>query len=48
MCVVSAGFTSFYNGLVVFALLGFMAKQSGRTVMDVASQSGMMSFIFRK
>jgi len=40
MCVVSAGFTSCFNGLVVFTLLGFMAKQTGRTVQEVASESG--------
>lgn len=42
MCVASAGFTSFYNGLVVFTLLGFMAKQTGMTVTEVASQSGTL------
>lgn len=41
MCVASAGFTSFYNGLVVFTLLGFMAKQTGMSVTEVASQSGI-------
>ncbi|KAL4232818.1 hypothetical protein ACF0H5_007504 [Mactra antiquata] len=40
LCVVSAGFTAFYNGMVVFTLLGFMAKYSGRTVEEVAKQSG--------
>ncbi|WAR17587.1 SC6A6-like protein [Mya arenaria] len=40
LCVIAAGFTSFFNGLVVFALLGVMAKQSGMTVHESASQSG--------
>ncbi|XP_060576124.1 sodium- and chloride-dependent glycine transporter 2-like [Ruditapes philippinarum] len=40
ICVVFAGFTSFYNGMVVFALLGFMAKSSGMTVAKIAQQSG--------
>jgi hypothetical protein len=41
LCVCSAGFTSFYNGLVVFTLLGFMAKTTGIPLHVVASQSGM-------
>ncbi|XP_060580444.1 sodium- and chloride-dependent betaine transporter-like [Ruditapes philippinarum] len=40
LCVCSAGFTSFYNGLVVFTLLGFMAKTTGIPLHVVASQSG--------
>lgn len=40
MCVACAGLTSFYNGMVVFALLGFMAKATGQTIQEVAQQSG--------
>ena len=40
MCVASAGFSSFFNGLVVFTILGYMAKQSGMDVHEVASASG--------
>ncbi|KAL4233247.1 Sodium-dependent serotonin transporter [Mactra antiquata] len=40
LCVATAGFTAFYNGLVVFTLLGFTAKSSGKTVTEVASESG--------
>ena len=40
MCVVSSGFTSFFNGLVVFTILGFMAKSSGIPIETVAKQSG--------
>ncbi|XP_045166607.2 sodium- and chloride-dependent betaine transporter-like isoform X2 [Mercenaria mercenaria] len=40
ICVAFAGFTSFYNGMVVFALLGFMANSSGMTVEEIAQQSG--------
>ena len=40
MCVVSAGFSSFFNGLVVFTILGYMAKESGMDVHEVASASG--------
>ena len=40
MCVVSVGFSSFFNGLVVFTILGFMAKQSGLPVDEVAKASG--------
>ncbi|XP_060602289.1 sodium- and chloride-dependent betaine transporter-like [Ruditapes philippinarum] len=45
ICVIFAGFTAFYNGMVVFALLGFIAKASGMTVAKVAEQSGMFSLI---
>ena len=40
LCVASVGFTSFFNGLVVFAILGFMAKEAGMEVQEVASASG--------
>ena len=40
LCVTSAGITSFFNGLVVFTLLGFMAKHSGMDITSVAAQSG--------
>ncbi|XP_045165019.2 sodium- and chloride-dependent betaine transporter-like [Mercenaria mercenaria] len=40
ICVAFAGFTAFYNGMVVFTLLGFMAKSSGMTVTEIAKQSG--------
>ena len=40
MCVASVGFTSFFNGLVVFTILGFMAKESGMAIQEVASASG--------
>ncbi|XP_045201460.2 sodium- and chloride-dependent glycine transporter 1-like isoform X2 [Mercenaria mercenaria] len=40
MCVMSAAFTSFYNGLVVYTLLGYMAASTGSSVQEVASQSG--------
>lgn len=43
MCVASAGFTSFFNGLVVFTLLGYMAKQSGMDIREVSAQSGYIS-----
>ncbi|WAR17586.1 SC6A9-like protein [Mya arenaria] len=43
LCVIAAGFTSFYNGLVVFTMLGVMAKQSGMTVQKTASQSDVSS-----
>ena len=47
MCVVSAGFSSFFNGLVVFTILGYMAKESGMDVHEVASASGKyMQYIF--
>ena len=42
MCVVSVGFSSFFNGLVVFTILGFMAKQSGLPVDEVAKASGRL------
>jgi hypothetical protein len=31
--------------MVVFALLGFMAKSSGMTVAKIAQQSGMLALI---
>ena len=34
-------FTAFYAGLAVFTITGFMAKESGRTVAEVAKTSGM-------
>lgn len=40
MCVASVGFSSFFNGLVVFTILGFMAKESGMPVHEVAKASG--------
>ncbi|KAL4240257.1 Sodium- and chloride-dependent taurine transporter [Mactra antiquata] len=40
VCVFADGFTAFYAGFVVFACLGFMAKESGRTVEDIAKTSG--------
>ena len=40
MCVASVGFSSFFNGLVVFTILGFMAKESGMEIQEVASASG--------
>ena len=40
MCVASVGFSSFFNGLVVFTILGYMAKESGMSVTEVASASG--------
>ena len=36
----SVGFSSFFNGLVVFTILGFMAKESGMEIQEVASASG--------
>ena len=42
MCVVSVGFSSFFNGLVVFTILGFMAKESGLEIQEVASASGIV------
>ena len=48
MCVVSVGFSSFFNGLVVFTILGFMAKQSGLPVDEVAKASGRVkAFVIR-
>ena len=41
MCIVSVGFSSFFNGLVVFTILGFMAKESGLDIHEVASASGI-------
>ena len=46
MCIVSVGFSSFFNGLVVFTILGFMAKQSGLPVDEVAKASGT-TVVFR-
>ena len=40
LCVASVGFTSFFNGLVVFTILGFMAKEAGMDIQEVASASG--------
>ena len=42
MCVASVGFSSFFNGLVVFTILGFMAKESGLEIQEVASASGII------
>ena len=45
MSVASCAFTSFYNGLAVFSLLGYMAESTGRTVQEIASESGILNFI---
>ena len=47
MCVVSVGFSSFFNGLVVFTILGFMAKESGMPIDEVAKASGKANSIRR-
>ena len=39
--VFSDFFTAFYAGLVVFTVTGFMAKESGKTVDEMAKVSGM-------
>ena len=41
MCVLTDGFTAFYAGLVVFTCMGFMAKESGLSVEEVAKSSGI-------
>ena len=40
ICVMSDVFTAFYAGLVVFTCLGFMAKEAGVPVQEVAKASG--------
>ena len=41
VCVLTDGFTAFYAGLVVFTCMGFMAKESGLSVEEVAKSSGI-------
>ena len=40
MCVAFSGFTSLFNGLVVFTILGFMAKETGQSVEELSRESG--------
>ncbi|KAL4240256.1 hypothetical protein ACF0H5_001050 [Mactra antiquata] len=40
ICVIADGFTAFYAGFVVFSIIGFMAKESGSTVEEIAKNSG--------
>lgn len=39
-CCTTDFFTAFYSGLVVFSIIGFMAKESGVTVEEVSKVSG--------
>ena len=49
MCVVFSGFTSLFNGLVVFTILGFMAHDTGTSVEELSRQSGKISlFLMQK
>ena len=41
VCVADA-FTAFYGGLVVFSVLGFLAKETGKSIEEF-STSGIMS-----
>lgn len=41
ICVVADAFTAFYAGLVVFSIIGFMAKEAGTSVEDAATASGL-------
>ena len=43
VCVLTDGLTAFYAGLVVFTCMGFMAKESGLSVEEVAKSSGTLS-----
>lgn len=40
ICVASDAFTAFYAGLVVFACMGFMAKEAGVSVEEAARSTG--------
>ncbi|XP_060593231.1 sodium- and chloride-dependent glycine transporter 2-like, partial [Ruditapes philippinarum] len=40
ICVVADAFTAFYAGLVVFTIIGFMAKEAGTSVEEAAKASG--------
>ena len=44
VCVADA-FTAFYGGLVVFSILGFLAKETGKPIEQFAT-SGMVTRIF--
>ena len=37
-------FTAFYAGLVVFSCIGFIAKEAGLPIAEVAKSSGMLKF----
>ncbi|KAL4239956.1 hypothetical protein ACF0H5_000753 [Mactra antiquata] len=41
ICVIADGLTAFYAGIVVFAIIGYMAEESGSTVEEVAKASGL-------
>ena len=44
-CCTTDIFTAFYSGLVVFSIIGFMAKESGSTVEELAKVSGIQCVI---
>ena len=46
-CCTTDIFTAFYSGLVVFAITGFMAKESGSTVEELSKVSGKHNTIQR-
>ncbi|KAL4239954.1 hypothetical protein ACF0H5_000751 [Mactra antiquata] len=39
ICVIADGLTAFYAGIVVFAIIGYMAEESGSTIEEVAKAS---------
>ena len=39
------GFTNFYGGFVIFAVIGFLAQQSGQTVEEVGASGNSVNNI---
>ena len=45
MVVICNAFTSFFAGIIIFSVLGFIAKSTGRSVEDVATEGPDLVFI---
>ncbi|KAK3603402.1 hypothetical protein CHS0354_009382 [Potamilus streckersoni] len=45
ICTAADGFTSFYGGFVIFSVIGFMAKEAGKSVEEIATSGPGLALV---